>query len=132
MCPFRSKGDFLYSPGKRLVMVSKSKRKRAKSLPCGKRPWLCRTCGCARHIISLKLEEHLREALFALPAPLPRRKAKRWTPTTREQEEPMLDRAITCPTCGRKILLRWRKSAGSALYSFSCPYCGAGLQAQAT
>jgi hypothetical protein len=50
-----AKGDFLYSPGKQIVMVSKSKRKRAKRLPCGKRPSLCRNCAFTTGIISIEL-----------------------------------------------------------------------------
>ena len=50
-----------------------------------------------------------------------------------EEEEPMPDSAIKCPSCERKILLQWPQSTGSALYDYHCPYgCGAGLQVQAT
>jgi hypothetical protein len=64
------KGDLLYSPGRRIVMASKSKRKRAKRLPCGKRPSLCRHCAFLVGIISIELLERLGDPHFTLPAPL--------------------------------------------------------------
>jgi len=79
MCLWKLKeGDFLYSSGKELIMASKSKRKRAKRLPCWKRPSLCCMCGVTRRIISIKLAARLQDPHFTLPDPLPRKKAKRW------------------------------------------------------
>jgi hypothetical protein len=75
-------GDFLYAPGKRLVMASKSKRKRARRLPCRKRPSLCRHCAFVTGIISIDLLEHLVDPDFTLPAPLTREQAKLWVPPT--------------------------------------------------
>lgn len=73
------RGYFLYSPSKRLVMASKAKRKRARSLPCGKRPSLCWLCGATNDIISPELAARLLDPDFTLPAPLTREQAKLWT-----------------------------------------------------
>jgi len=74
----RSKGDFLYSPGKRLrhgleVKAQTCREPSLREAPVPLPDMRLRTS----QIISLKLED-LRDAL-TLPATLPRRKAKRWT-----------------------------------------------------
>jgi hypothetical protein len=79
MCPWcLGEGDLLYSPAKRLVMASKSKRKRAKTLPCRKRPSFCWPCAFLAGIISEELAARLQDAHFALPAPLSLQQARRW------------------------------------------------------
>ena len=70
--PLRREGKFLYSPAGRIVLASKSKRKRAMSLPCGKRPSLCWVCGPGAGIVSPELAVCLQDPHFTLPAHLTR------------------------------------------------------------
>jgi hypothetical protein len=89
-------GDFLYAPGKQLVMVSKSKRQRVKKLPCRKRPSLCRHCAFVAGIISIELLEHLVDPHFTLPAPLIREEARLWTPPLARQSQ-VCEHERCCP-----------------------------------
>lgn len=79
MCLFSVAGDFLYSRNKGMVILTKSKRKRAKDLPCGRGPSLCWAHGLAYGIISDDLAFSLQDDPdFALPQPLTIEAATRW------------------------------------------------------
>jgi hypothetical protein len=69
----------LYKP--RQVLVTKSSRKRAKKHACDEFRYFC--FYCALEFISWELAARLcPEGAFALPRPLSRESARRWTPPT--------------------------------------------------
>jgi hypothetical protein len=61
-----------------MLMASKSKRKRAKSRPCGKGSSLCWWHGIIDRVVSEELAANLQDLEFALPAPLTLEQAMRW------------------------------------------------------
>lgn len=73
-------GVFLFLPASELLILDRRARRRARQHNCGERHSVCLSCALLGGMISSELAERLQDPGFTLPAPLHRRKAKRWKP----------------------------------------------------